>query len=103
MPTRKLSDTPRQYCRDPEHEVPSHMVLDNGLYEHECPGCGNKIRFVVNKPTLHQQLDNIAKTTLSRKWSPVRTLECPVEDALHGGYCESDTQFRIRILYGENT
>lgn len=52
MPTRKLSDTPRQYCRDPEHEVPSHMVFDNGLYEHECPGCGNKIRFQVNKPVL---------------------------------------------------
>lgn len=54
MPTRKLSDLPRQYCTDREHEPPAHMVYENGLYEHECPSCGNKIRFTVNKPTFQE-------------------------------------------------
>ncbi len=32
-----------------------------------------------------------------RKWSPEQTEECPVEDSLRGGFCESDAQLRARI------
>ena len=54
MPTRKIDDVPdsQRYCRDFDHNPPSHMVYENGTYEHECPTCGKKTRFVVNNPTL---------------------------------------------------
>lgn len=52
MPTRKIAEpNNRGYCRDREHNPPSMMVYENGLYEHECPSCGAKQRFRVNKPT----------------------------------------------------
>lgn len=56
MPTRKLpkewSKFAAEYCRDPEHDPPSMQVFENGVYEHECPSCGAKSLFSVNKPTL---------------------------------------------------
>jgi hypothetical protein len=32
-----------------------------------------------------------------RRWSPAKTEECPIEDFIYGGYCESDEQLRARI------
>lgn len=29
-------------CHHPEHDPPKHIVLEPGIYEHECPGCGQK-------------------------------------------------------------
>lgn len=101
MPTRKLSDLPRAYCTDREHEPPQHMVYENGLYEHECPSCGNKIRFTVNRPTFYEQLDAMAQIAFGRKWSPVPTEECPQFDHLNGGFCETDAQLRARIRAGK--
>lgn len=34
-------------CRHPEHEPPSMVVLEPGVYEYECPGCGAKTIFTV--------------------------------------------------------
>jgi Zn ribbon nucleic-acid-binding protein len=51
VPTRKIADLP-SVCRHPEHNPPSMMVYENGIYEHECPSCGHKQHFTVNKPTL---------------------------------------------------
>lgn len=48
----------------------------------------------------YEELDRIASTVLQRHWSPVRTEECPIEDRLRGGYCESDEQLRTRIKVG---
>lgn len=47
---------------------------------------------------LKAKLDEAAIGSISaRRWSPTQTDECPVEDALRGGYCESDEQLRTRI------
>lgn len=51
MPTRKISDLPRP-CGDPDHDPPTHIVLENGIYEHECPKCGQVGRFEVSRPTM---------------------------------------------------
>lgn len=52
MPTRKIKDLENQKCRHPEHDPPRHQLFENGVYEHECPACGKKKRFTVNRPTL---------------------------------------------------
>jgi len=52
MPTRKIDGHGhRGTCRDAQHNPPSMMVYENGLYEHECPSCGAKQMFRVNRPT----------------------------------------------------
>ena len=51
MPTRKIGDIPAP-CRHPDHNPPNMVLLENGVYEHECPSCGQKQTFVVNRPTL---------------------------------------------------
>ena len=46
MPTVKIADAPK-FCRDPNHEPPSHMVYDPGVYRHTCPSCGATVTFTV--------------------------------------------------------
>lgn len=36
---RKIAEFPMP-CLHPEHKPPMHIVLQPGLYEYECPGCG---------------------------------------------------------------
>jgi len=55
MPTRKIRDLPLEHwytpwppCQHPEHNPPSHMVFEPGVYEHTCPGCGRQLEFVVH-------------------------------------------------------
>ena len=51
MPTRKISDLPKQEtCRDSEHDPPKHMVYSDGVYEHTCPSCGRVKQFTVRNP-----------------------------------------------------
>lgn len=50
MATRKIADIPR-HCRHPEHNPPTMMVWENGIYEHTCPSCGAQQMFTINKPT----------------------------------------------------
>lgn len=45
--TRKIADAPPPPCRHPEHNPPGMMVWSPGMYEHTCPGCGNKQIFTV--------------------------------------------------------
>jgi len=56
VPTRRIGDLIRidllRACLHPEHDPPTHQVFENGVYEHECPGCRATQTFVVNKPTL---------------------------------------------------
>lgn len=48
MPTRKIADLPKpEGCLNRDHNPPSMMVFTPGVYEHECPECGKKTRFVV--------------------------------------------------------
>lgn len=62
MPTKKIADLPKytsewhgikERCRDREHNPPSMVVYEPGVYEHTCSSCGNKQTFVVAEgPTL---------------------------------------------------
>lgn len=50
MPTRKIeepAETRSFGCVHPEHRPPMNMVYSPGLWEHECPGCHQKVRFRV--------------------------------------------------------
>lgn len=57
MPTRKIGELPTipafapAGCRNPEHNPPQHMLYEDGVYEHTCPGCFHKTVFTVSKPT----------------------------------------------------
>lgn len=42
---KKIADLPR-VCMHPEHNPPNMIVLQPGVYEHTCPGCGHKTTFV---------------------------------------------------------
>jgi hypothetical protein len=48
MGTVKIADLkPQEICRHPEHNPPTMIVLEPGVYEHTCPNCGNKITFTI--------------------------------------------------------
>lgn len=57
MPTRRIAkckdlDPSKPWtidngCVHPEHNPPSMQVFEPGVYEHECPLCGNKKFFRV--------------------------------------------------------
>lgn len=51
---KKICDFPyEKVCRHPDHNPPSMIVLDPGVYEHTCPKCGERQTVVVRpKPTL---------------------------------------------------
>lgn len=59
MTLRKVGELPdfdgwqtkdKRGCYHPEHNPPTHIVLEPGIYEHTCPGCSRKIEFSV-QPT----------------------------------------------------
>ena len=58
MTLKKIGDLPKnssyqkRYCIHPEHNPPSMIVLQPGVYEHTCPGCFEKIEFIVDGPHL---------------------------------------------------
>lgn len=53
MPTRKIADLPTdKRCRHPEHDPPTAMCFPPGIYEHECPACGRKVKFRADRGTL---------------------------------------------------
>jgi hypothetical protein len=50
MTIKKIETWPKpKICRNPEHNPPSHMVLEPGLYSHTCPGCGKVQVFTVQE------------------------------------------------------
>ena len=46
--TKKISGPSQTPCRHPGHNPPGMCVFEPGVYEHICPGCGNKIIFTVS-------------------------------------------------------
>lgn len=50
MTLKKIKDLQKP-CAHPEHNPPSHIVLQPGVYEHICPGCGEKKTFEVARAT----------------------------------------------------
>lgn len=55
MPTRKIADLPDSVlkpCYHPEHNPPSMIVYEPGVWEHKCPGCGHVVEFSVVRPTM---------------------------------------------------
>lgn len=58
MPTKKIAELGSQHayigkrralCGHPEHNPPSHMVFEPGIYEHTCPACGKVTVFRVDR------------------------------------------------------
>ena len=47
---RKIADVPEP-CLSPEHDPPSHIVLEPGVYEYTCPACGETKSFVIPRIT----------------------------------------------------
>ena len=41
---RKIKDAERP-CLHPKHNSPAFIVLDPGIYEYTCPGCGKTEQF----------------------------------------------------------
>ena len=56
MPLRKIEDNQcdkyKELCQHPEHNPPSHMVLEPGTYEYTCPACHNIVIFTVPRITM---------------------------------------------------
>lgn len=46
----KIKDYENKHCLDPEHNPPTMIVLEPGLYEYTCPSCGHVT--VVNVPLI---------------------------------------------------
>ena len=46
MPLRKIKDFPK-VCKHPEHNPPTMIVLEVGVYEYTCPSCGKVTIFTV--------------------------------------------------------
>lgn len=42
----KIADV-EQPCLSPEHNPPSHIVLEPGIYRYTCPQCGETVTFNV--------------------------------------------------------
>lgn len=38
-------------CLSLEHDPPTHIVLEPGVYEYACPSCERTVRFTVSTPT----------------------------------------------------
>ncbi len=56
MPLRKLPEPKSQgiVCLHSEHNPPGGIVLDPGVYEWVCPGCGKATQFrVPERPSLN--------------------------------------------------
>lgn len=53
MPARKIADLPTDHpCVNAEHNPPTMMFFEPGVYEHECPACGAKVIFKVTERTM---------------------------------------------------
>ena len=50
MPTIKIAE-PKPVCLSPEHNPPTHMVFEPGIYRHICPNCGESQEFTVPQIT----------------------------------------------------
>lgn len=50
MPLRRLRDLPEPYCKSQYHEPPAHLVLEEGVYEYQCPDCKRHTTFTVRRP-----------------------------------------------------
>ena len=62
MPLKKISDLPTA-CTSPDHNPPTHICLENGVYEHTCSQCGHKTVFTVRGPTFTNVNPNLYRTT----------------------------------------
>jgi hypothetical protein len=76
MPIRKLPDDTLPFyakppCRHPDHDLPMHILLPPGSYEHSCSGRGNKFTFHVDGTYLSAVAPPSHPTTLGEVWTGV--------------------------------
>lgn len=54
MPTQKIGELPKFslyspfLCKDPNHNPPSMQVFEPGIWEHTCPTCNHKQKFIID-------------------------------------------------------
>lgn len=62
MTVRRIEDpyakSPSEVCKSPDHNVPSHLYLTPGTYEHTCDSCGLKKSFTVQGTFMKTPLTN---------------------------------------------
>lgn len=73
MPIRKINTTKFSPCFDLDHEPPTHMVFEPGMYEHTCPSCKRKIVFTTgfyssNNPVHHTNTTNLYIDPNQEEW-----------------------------------
>lgn len=44
---RRIGDAMSPPCPHPQHNPPTGITLEPGMYQHTCPGCGHTLTFVV--------------------------------------------------------
>lgn len=86
MPLKKISDFPKP-CGHVEHLPPSHMVLEPGVYEHTCPGCGAMTVFTV--PGFYNQAKPVRQRFVDNEYAPHATDALEQTD-LFNNYSEID-------------
>jgi len=80
MPTRKIKDFSRKaICRHPDHNPPMHVVLEPGIYEHTCSGCGATQVFVVPLGPIWQSIKAELQKPLRHEWEKDYRLSASVE------------------------
>lgn len=49
MPTQKIGELPKFpfLCEDPDHNPPTMRVFEPGIWEHTCPTCNHKQKFII--------------------------------------------------------
>jgi len=53
MPFTDYEPPPKKrVCRNPEHNPPRMLVLQEGTHTYKCPSCGETQTFTVTKPNL---------------------------------------------------
>lgn len=63
MPTKKIGDLPVP-CWHQDHDPARHVVLEDGIYEHTCPSCGESQRFEVSRPKMMGEARSRARSIL---------------------------------------
>ena len=60
MTLKKIRDLPyEEVCTHPSHNPPEFIVLEPGVYEHTCPGCGHVTEFTVGRgPSWRMEITN---------------------------------------------
>lgn len=82
---KKIKSWNIKICKHPEHEPPKFISLKPGVYEHTCPGCGQKKMISIRGFTMDVKNLNVP---INLKFMERRNSERRLEQKLSwGGRC----------------